>query len=192
VEVFVSIAIVTILAGIFLLIAGPGMAKAKTEPRCGSNLHQIAAAYALYETENDGIFPDHSLLFLQPAGSPLQNVSHCPLNRREGYWDDVQWAKMYALMPVLDKTFPDGKPIPVFDPDKDILYRCLDHAYFGFSRDRHGGMTGILIDEGTHGKVLGVRLNGSVSKVSPLSCYYYRHVVPRSLNVNTELWQNCD
>ena len=191
-EVFVSIAIITILGGLFLLIAGPGIAKAKTESRCISNLHQIAAAYALYETENDGTFPGHSLLWVPPAENSLQLVANCPLNRREGYWDDVQWARLYSLLPILATTFPDGRPIPLFDPDKDVLYRCLDHGYSGFARGRGGSMTGRLIDDATRGKVLGVRLNGTVSKVSPVSCYYYRHQKPSFPNVNPEFWQHCD
>ena len=87
-------------------------------------------------------------------------------------------------------VFPDGSPVPIFDPERDILFRCLDHAFDGFSR---GDMpTGRHIYNSV-GTVLGVGLDGSVRHVAPDSCWEYRYEMRHGLmNSFPNLLNNCD
>ncbi len=195
VEVIVVVAILMMLMSLVTIVVGPTVARRKTATSCASNLRQIAALYNLYMTDNDGVFPNGSLMdrFTSSAYDPHnEEIFRCPLTRGDDlnygrYWDNVlgmtaNWSKVPTIT-----NFPDGRPIPASDPELDILYRCLDHAYGGFSRGE-GIRVGRYLYNSV-GTVLGVRLNGTVQKVAPDSCWEFKAPKPISL---TNLWKNCD
>jgi type II secretory pathway pseudopilin PulG len=188
VEALVAISIVVILIGLIFIIVGPGMARAKTTPNCTSNLKQIGLAYNLYLSENDGGLPIGQSLLRDPARKDLAALVNCPLTKTR-YWDNVE--EFLAGDKIFTRTFPDGSPIPSFDAERDVLYRCLDHAYDGYSRIFPPGQGRMETPE-TRGKVLGVRLSGSVTKVAPMSCWEFRLRYPDAASNLPYLWEHCD
>jgi type II secretory pathway pseudopilin PulG len=175
------IAIVMVLMAIVLIVAGPGIYKQKTLPTCASNLRQIGMAYSIYYSDNDGWPMDGGLVgppwWAKRFGFNLQ--CSCPLNPKGQYWDNYTESNY----------FPDGSPIPQFDPSTDVLARCLEHGYDGFDK---GSSTIWSITPATKGRVLGVRADGSVAKVAPVSCWEFGAWLPSTIPLYPQLWRSCD
>jgi hypothetical protein len=189
------IVIVMIMSAIVVLAAGPALARQKTTPTCASNLHQLAAAYNMYMTDNDQELPQSSgiVYHYMSEGTPSQRgIVRCPLTGI-AYDDAVNWQIIYnpshaeaIHQPppmVYQSLLPDGRPIPAFDPESDVLVRCMSHGYDGFDPNDYGAY---------YGKVLGVRLNGAVAKVPPLSCWQLAFLMPEILEQYPPTWQTCD
>ena len=189
-EILTVCAIIGILSGLVLLIAGPGIAKSKTQPGCEAHLRQVAVAYNLYMADNDSKLPTRSLTdrWGTTYEPQLANLARCPLTHGV-YWDAIYMAIGDKDSVAYADKFPNGKPIPVFDSEKDVLYRCLDHAFGGFSRgDTPGKFRFVYNSVGT---VLGVRLNGTVEKVAPDSCWEFRYNELGTMRYSN-LWGHCD
>ena len=172
VEILVVIGILGILMGIVTIVFGPGVVKARTKPTCASNLKQVALAYSLYLNDNDGAWPYHGGMVTNPyVWGMYKPPNKCPL-RSDGFYEDSYGrGNQTRIHPekVTRTAFTNGQPIPRFDPEVDVLVRCLDHGIGGFSR----GHPKIWVQDEEHlkGKVLGVRFDGSVGYVPPLSCW---------------------
>lgn len=188
VEVLIVIGILAVVAGIISIVVGPSVAKSRSTPGCASNLRSIAAAYNLYYNEHNA-YPYNLALTLPPLSNDYHLVVKCPLKGRP-YLDEVGTVLSRRSLPVLHTHFPNGLAIPEFNFETDVLVRCLDHGYDGFSRG--SSEYWVISPELTVGKVLGVRLDGSVTKVSPLSCWWYRTQPDDIMDALSSQWQHCD
>jgi prepilin-type N-terminal cleavage/methylation domain-containing protein len=188
VEIMVVLAIIFLFSAILFLVAGPGIARAKTQPSCSSNLRQQAVIYNLYATDNDDLSPS-SLQYLYTAKVD-RNILVCPLSKL-AYRNMVDVYNGYQLpgFKVKRSSLPDGFALQSFDPQKDVLVRCLDHGFDGFSRQ---DSVGLKIDQHTKGKVLGVRMNGQITKVAPLSCWEFIYWEDPQIEANPTMWAGCD
>ncbi len=75
IEVMIVAAIVVVLLGVLWLAVGPSVKRKALETRVFSDLRQIAAAYNIYVSENDGKYP-YSMASLPktlPQGLPGEN-----------------------------------------------------------------------------------------------------------------------
>lgn len=189
----VVIGIIGVLSGITGVMFGPGIAKSKTKPTCANHLRQVAQAYTLYQSDNDGGWPVIGGMVSNDYLAGLyKNPRACPLNPDSPYRDNYTLGRYVMSPPGPGEltTFLDGRPVPTFHPSTDVLARCLDHGAEGFSR---GNGKIWVIDENTRGRVLGVRLDGSVRFVSPLSCWEARRMAsPTELTVLAPVWRGCD
>ncbi|MHB8635910.1 MAG: type II secretion system protein [Fimbriimonadaceae bacterium] len=191
VEVLTVAAIVAILLGVTAYAVGPGIAESRTAPGCASNLRQIAMVYASYAADNDSKLPTKSIFQMSNSYSAeIAGVRRCPLTHG-GYWDDYGGALAFQNSTVYQTVLPNHRAIPAVDFERDVLYRCLDHGYAGFVRGTPPGQ-GRLNNKFTRGFVLGVRLDGSVTKVAPFSCWQFRYFDPAVVTSLPNLWANCD
>lgn len=194
VEVLVVVAIVAILVGLTSVAVGPAMSKVKTEPICAQNLKQIATALNLYVADSDGAFPDRQLLGDRGALSAYHLQVKCPLGTsryRDDYRRSIDSPKAAAYEGLkLNTIDPAGRPIPDFDPTKDVLSRCLNHGYEGFNALKGGGAWN-RSDPESKGKVLGVRFDTSVTKVPPISCWEFKYL-PKVVISGITSWRSCD
>jgi hypothetical protein len=194
-EIITVIAILLILMAICGFAFGPSLYKAKTQPICASNLKQIATAYVMYSTDNDGGFPMIGGLSSHPyLAKQYHLVTRCPLNPQSEYEDMYSWALGLGGLrpnspPRTSEIFPDGTSIPHFDSSLDVIVRCLDHGFDGF--DRHGSRV-FSIEGSTGGKVLGARLDTSVTRVFPLSCWEFGSWPKKQIAIYPGLWGHCD
>lgn len=172
VEILVVVAIVGILMGILGVVLGPGIMKSRTKPTCASNLHQIAGAYNLYLADNDNAWPYHGgMIGDDRVRGTYKPPRSCPLDPTWRYVDGFTEGNWLLRHPekIVTTSFPDGRPVPKFDPEVDVLARCLDHGIDGFSK----GSRLIWVKDEKHlkGRVLGVRADGAVRYVPPVSCW---------------------
>ena len=192
VETLAVIGIIGVVAGILSVALGAGLAKSRTRPTCANNLRQVATAYALYQGDHDGGLPQSFIMIHSPSAlGPYRVSTQCPLNGRR--YRDEYLQGVFSLQrktPIKSTHLPDGRTIPTFDPTLDVLARCLEHGVGGFSRG--GDRIWVISPENTKGRVLGVRLDGSVRLVSPFSCWQAFNRDRWMLHNLAEAWRGCD
>lgn len=185
-EILTVIVIMTCVAATFAIAVGPRMYAAKSAPTCEQNMRQIVTALHLYVEENDGSFPVSYLRSQSVLGSrDLQ--WRCPLSSHRSYEVSLGFTQSQIQNPdrVLD---PDGNPLPSFDPTRDVLVRCLHHGFEGF--DIHDSPGWNVSSKDSRGRVLGVRFDGSVQKVAPVSCWELRTM--SASEMQSIAWKSCD
>ena len=190
VEILVVIGIIGILTAIAGVTLGPGVAKSRTRPTCASNLKQVAQAYHLYVNDNDGAWPYHGGMVTNPyVWGFYKPPQRCPLDKSVMYEDSYAHGVMVIRYPErrLRETFKDGKQVPRFDPEVDVLARCLEHGIGGFSRGHK--LFWVRDEKHLKGKVLGVRFDGSVTYVPPISCW---EAYDDTYTTTEYLYRGCD
>jgi len=174
--------VILFISTLAILIAGPKASKSKLAPICASNLKKIGQAYNLYQEDNDGHFPRWGLV-TEPMSFSLN--LYCPMYKlkySDTYMKGVLKRRVAA-------RFEDGTLIPKFDPRLDVLARCMSHGYDGY--DNKGSRVTVISPE-IRGRVLGVRLDGSVSKVFYLSCFEYTDLPAGTMESYKNAPKYCD
>jgi competence protein ComGC len=191
-ELMIVILIIIITLCTICLAIGPSILKAKAAPTCAQNMKQIVSALHLYVADYDGHFPSRPLLH---RGVLLSyGVSErCPLASARRYLDSFATKQaddgLLANGQRPTVVDPSGRLIPDFDPSSDVLVRCLHHAYDGF--DVPDTFIINMSSATTKGHVLGVRFDGSVTKVPFLSCWELRSIPARQIPFIPS-WPTCD
>lgn len=150
------------------MVLNSPVSKAKTEPACAQSLKQIATALNLYVADHDGVFPLRLILGDGGVLASYRLKDKCPsgaIGYAEAFGRAVSKEKSNRT-PTLED--PAGRPIPEFDPAKDVLVRCLFHSNDGFNALK--GVVWNRSDPESRGKLLGVRFDTSVTKVPVISC----------------------
>lgn len=193
VEVLIAIAIVGILAGLVGVLVGPALWQSRTKPTCASNLKGVVSALHLYVSDNDDNYPKGAWDVYR-ATKPYKPVTSCPLVSEREYFTVFNFAWLEQKHGADEASFwPDGRPLPAFDIQRDVLFRCLFHGKDGWT---FHPKQWFVTDDRMKGQVLGARWDGSVAYVSPVSCWDLRHFSNRQpldvlINANPP-YRTCD